>query len=227
MDNARTEKLAQRRAAGAALVAGPVIFFVAEFIAAAAWTDPPYSYTFHFISDLGVKGPSTLFGQYMQSPLYWVMNLGFFLFGLVILAGVVLLRGLSGWRRFAVVTAAIVLAVGGILLAVFPGSGEALEDGTGEFHSLGAFAGFLSANVLAIMLGAMRRRIELSRALGRTLVAAGVIGLLSTVLYLAAIFSSGDTIIGIVGLIERGAVYPFLIGTICLGVASWRRRRIQ
>src|SRR5258706_12097441 len=104
----------QRRTAGALLIAGPVIFLLAELIAAAAWTDPPYSYTYHFISNLGVRGPSELFGQYMYSPLAWVMNTGFFLFGITILAGVVLLRGLSGWRRWAALVPATLLAVGGV-----------------------------------------------------------------------------------------------------------------
>jgi hypothetical membrane protein len=66
---------ARCRAAGALLIAGPAIFVLGEFIAAAAWTDPAYRYTNHFISDL--HGPSTLFGQYMYSPLAWVMNTGF------------------------------------------------------------------------------------------------------------------------------------------------------
>jgi hypothetical protein len=80
----------QRRATGAALIASGGIYFTAEFIAAAAWTDPPYSYTYHFISDLGVHGPSTGFGQYMYSPLAWVMNAGFILFGIAAFAGVVM-----------------------------------------------------------------------------------------------------------------------------------------
>jgi hypothetical protein len=56
---------ARRRAAGVALSASGFIFFLAEFVAAAAWTDPPYSYTYHYISDWGVHGPSTAFDQYM------------------------------------------------------------------------------------------------------------------------------------------------------------------
>ena len=84
----------QRRAAGALLVAGAGIFFLAEFIAAAAWTDPPYSYTYHYISDLGVHGPVEALKQYMYSPLAWVMNTGFFLFGITVFVGVVMLRGL-------------------------------------------------------------------------------------------------------------------------------------
>jgi hypothetical membrane protein len=216
-------RLPQRRAAGALLIAGPAIFLLAEFVAAAAWTDPPYSYTYHFISNLGVHGPSTLFGQYMYSPLAWVMNTGFILFGITILAGVVLLRGLSGWRRWAALLPAALLAVGGVLLGLFPGSGEALEDGTGDYHAMGAFAGFIGANVMAIMLGRMRRRVVFSPGIGRALTTVGVIGLLSTTAYLIMIMLSADgSTIGIIGLIERGATHPFLVGLLFAGASIWR-----
>lgn len=218
----KTISPARGRIAGALLLAGPVIFLLAEFVAAAAWTDPGYSYTHHFISNLGVQGPSTLFGQYMYSPLALVMNTGFFLFGITILAGVTALPGLSGWRRWVVLFPAALLAIGGVLLALFPGSGEALENGNGEYHSLGAFAGFVGANVLAILLGGMRRRIGFSSKVGRALVTVGAIGLLSTALYLSTIVSSGDTVIGIIGLIERGATHPFLIGVLCAGISISR-----
>ncbi|MFF9477965.1 DUF998 domain-containing protein [Streptomyces sp. NPDC014733] len=215
----------QRRVAGALLIAGPVIFLLGEFISAAAWTHPAYSYTYNFISNLGVHGPSTLFGQYMHSPLAWVMNAGFFLFGITILAGVATLRDLAHGRRWAVLGPAALLAVGGVLLALYPGSGEALKDGTGEYHSMGAFAGFTGGNVLAIVLGRRWQRIGVSARMGRALVTVGVIGLISMLLYLAVIITSGDHVIGIIGLIERGAVHPFLIGLVCAGAAICGRRR--
>ena len=209
----------RRRTAAALLIAGPVIFLLAEFIAAMAWTNPPYSYTYHFISDLGVHGPSTLFGQYMYSPLAWVMNTGFIGFGITILAGIAALGGLSGWRRWAALVPAALLAVGGVLLGLFPGSGEAMKDGTGGFHALGAMAGFIGGNVLAIVVGSMRRRVGLSPGSGRGLVAVGVIGLVSMVAYFADVMSGANIV---VGLIERGAVHPFLIGLIYAGVSIWR-----
>jgi peptidoglycan/LPS O-acetylase OafA/YrhL len=157
----------------------------------------------------------------MYSPLSWVMNAGFFLFGIVILAGVAALRGLSGRRRLAALVPAIVLALGGVLLALFPGSGEALETIRGDFHAMGAFAGFLGGNILAILLGAMRRRIGFSSRIGRTLVAVGVIGLISTAAYFIMLVSSdGGGAIGLAGLIERGATHPFLIGLLCAGAAK-------
>ncbi|MFB7657699.1 MULTISPECIES: DUF998 domain-containing protein [unclassified Streptomyces] len=215
----------QRRVAGALLVAGPAVFLLGEFISAAAWTDPAYSYTYHFISNLGVHGPSTLFGQYMYSPLAWLMNTGFLLFGITILAGTATLRDLSGGRRWATLVPATLLAVGGVLLALYPGSGEALDNGTGEYHSMGAFAGFIGGNVLAIVLGRRWRRIGIPPRMGRALTTVGVIGLISMVLYLALILTAGDNPIGIIGLIERGAVHPFLIGLLCAGASIWKRRR--
>jgi Protein of unknown function (DUF998) len=214
----------QRRTAGALLIAGPVIFLLAEFIAAAAWTDPPYSYTYHFISNLGVHGPSTLFGQYMYSPLAWVMITGYFLNGITILAGIAMLRGLLGWRRWAALVPATLLAVGGVLLGLFPGFGEAMNDGIGDFHVLGALAGFIGGNVLAIVLGSMHRRVGLSPKLGRALVTVGVIGLVSMVAFFADVISGANVL---VGLIERGAIHPFLIGLICAGVSIWHRRSLD
>jgi len=213
----------QRRAAGVLLAAGPAVLLLVEFISAAAWTDPPYSYTYNFISNLGVRGPSTLFGQYMASPLYWLMNTGFIVFGIVIFAGVTLLKGLSGTRRLAVMTAALLLAVGGVLLGLFPGSGESLNDGSGEFHTLGAFGGFLSGNVLAIMLGRMHSRIGLSKGTGRALVAVGAVGLLATITYVLVLVNGGETV-GIIGLIERGATHPFLVGTLYAGLSLVRQQ---
>jgi hypothetical membrane protein len=226
--SAETESIApadrtmQRRAAGAVLVAGPVIYFLAEFIAAAAWTDPPYSYTYHFISNLGVHGPSELLGQYMYSPLAWVMNTGFFLFGITVFVGVALLRGLRGRRRWAVLVPAGLLAVGGVVLAFFPGSGEAANSGAGDLHGLGAMAGFIGGNALVILLGRMHRRVRLSPGIGRGLVIAGVAGLLSMVAFFADVTSGANVLIG---LVERGVIYPFLIALGCAGAAIWRGSR--
>jgi hypothetical membrane protein len=216
--------LRRRRAAGILLIVGPAIFFLAEFIAAAAWTDPPYSYTYHFISNLGVQGPSELMGQYMYSPLAWVMNSGFFLFGFPILAAAALLPGLRGWRRMTVLLTAAVLAGGGVMLALFPGSGESMTDGTGDFHLLGAIAGFVAGNILAIVLGSMRRRVALPPTVGKALIAAGVVGLLAMAAYFTDLISGANVL---VGLIERGIIYPFLVGLICAGAALLARPALR
>ena len=213
----------QRRAAGALLVAGAVIFFLAEFIAAAAWTDPPYSYTYHYISNLGVHGPVEALNQYMYSPLAWVMNTGFFLFGITVLVGVIRLRGLRGWRRWAAFILATLVAVGGVLLAFFHGDGK-VTDGAVDYHSLGALASIVGGNVLVILLGRLHRLIGVARKPGRAMVVLGVFGLVSLVAFLALAGSGANVLIG---LVERCAVYPVLIGLICAGVSIWNRRTLD
>lgn len=213
--------MTQRRSAGAVLVAAPVVFFLAEFIAAAAWTDPPYSYTFHYISNLGVRGPSEALGQVMNSPLAWVMNTGFFLFGMLSLTGVAMLRGVRGRRRWAVLVPATLLAAGGILLAVFPGSAEALANGTDAYHGLGALAAIVGGNVLVIVLGRLRRLIGVARRPGGAMVWLGAFGLVSMVGFLAVAGSGANVLIG---LVERCAVYPLLFGLLCAGGSIWNRR---
>lgn len=66
------------------------------------------------------------------------------LFGITLFISSAMLRGLQGWRRWAVLTPAALLAVGGVLLALFPGSGES-TNGTIDYHALGAFAGMSAA----------------------------------------------------------------------------------
>jgi len=204
------------RGAGTALMASGGVFFAAEFIAAAAWTNPPYSYTYHFISDLGVHGPSTGFGQYMYSPLAWVMNAGFILFGIAAFAGVVLLKGLPGRRRWVAIVLAALLAVGVTLVGLFPGSGEAIENGTAAYHGLGAFAAFICGNLLVIRLGRAYQFLGVPRGLGRALVVLGIVGFVSLAAFMADLSSGAGVLIG---LFERGAVYSVTIGLISVGVA--------
>ena len=204
-------------------MAGGVIFFVAEFITAAAWTDPPCSYTYHFISNLGVHDRSEVFGQLMYSPFALVMNTGLVLFGLVASAGVLMLSGLRGARRWAVVATAAAVAAGGVLVGLFPGSAEAVADGTDSYHSLGAFALFIGGNVLTILLGAAHEQIGISQKLGRTLVALGTLGLVSMAAFMGVLVSGANVLIG---LFERGAVYPFLISLIVVGATLWKRRSL-
>jgi hypothetical membrane protein len=209
----------RRRAAGATLAAGSALFFLLEFIAAAAWRDPPYSYTYHYISDLGVHGPLEALGQYMYSPLAWVMNAGFFVFGISVLAGGALLDGLHGWRRWVLLTMTTLVGAGGIVLANFPGDGEADRQGTLDYHSLGAMAAIAGGNVLIILIGRLYRHLGIARRTAKVLVLLGIFGLVSTVAFLAVAGSGANVL---VGLVERCAVYPVLFGLIGAGVSIWK-----
>lgn len=201
------------------LIAGAMVFFVTEFITAAAWSHPAYSYTYDFISNLGVRGPSTLFGQYMISPLSWLMNTGFVTFGVLLFAGISLLPLKRGWQRWTILLLGLLLAIGGIFVGVFHGSGEALANGTGAYHSMGAFLAFISGNVLFGLLGTKRVGLPIDAKARGLLRILGSLGLLCTVLYVVLLIASPDNHpIIIIGLIERGAVYPMLISALYLGI---------
>ncbi|GEP19741.1 DUF998 domain-containing protein [Pediococcus argentinicus] len=203
------------------LILGGAIFFIAEFITAAAWSHPAYSYTYNFISDLGVRGPSTLFGQYMISPLSWVMNTGFIVFGIVLFGGILILPLNSGYRRWIVIILGLLLAIGGVLVGVFHGSGEALVDGTGAYHSMGAFIAFISGNVLFWVLSSKKVGLDISDKSRSILKYLSITGLVCTVLYVTTLVLSTDAHpIIIIGLIERGAVYPMLFNAIYLGMSQ-------
>lgn len=213
----QSTQIVQTRIAASFLVAGSLIFLVSEFVAAAAWTDPPYSYTYHYISDLGVRGPLVLLGKSMNSPLSWVMNIGFFLFGIAYLIGVMMLKGLRSWRRGGAFALAFSIAVGGMLLALNPGTG-APPAGNVYYHGLGALASILGGNLLLILLGCLHQAVDIAKKPGCAIVVLGIFGLVSFVAFLA-LAGSGANIL--MGLIERLAVYPITIGFIVAGVSIW------
>ena len=222
-EQAEVPRTMQRRAAGLALAAAGVIFLLAESITAAAWTDPPYSYTYHYISDLGVHGPLEALGQFMYSPLAWVMNTGFFLFGIAVFAGVALLNGLRGWRRWGLCLLALLVGAGGVVLAFFPGDGEADRLGNVDYHGLGAMAAIVGGNVLIILLGRLHRRLGLARKTGKIMVLLGAFGLVSMVAFVVVAGSGANILIG---LVERCAVYPVLIGLLCAGLSIGNRQSL-
>jgi hypothetical protein len=75
--------------------------------------------------------------------------------------------------------------------------------------------------VLIVLLGRLHRFIGVGRKPGRAMVGLGAFGLVSLVAFLALAGSGANVLIG---LVERCAVYPVLIGLICAGVSIWNRR---
>jgi hypothetical protein len=106
-------------------------------------------------------------------------------------------------------------------VGLVPGSGEALDDGTAAYHGLGAFAAFLCGNALVIVLGRTHRFLGVPRGAGRALVVLGTLGFVSLAAFMADLASEANVLIG---LWERGAVYPVMIGLIVVGVALRQRR---
>lgn len=114
-------------------------YLVLEAVAAAAWHDPPYRYTFNYISDLGAAG----------SPLAVVMNVAFLVQGTgFLVVGLVVAAHVRGPRRLLVAALASAHAVGNVLVAAFPSS-----SGSG-FHLAGAVLAIAGGNLAAIAVGA-------------------------------------------------------------------------
>lgn len=211
------KQMKKQRIAAWLLLIGPAIFLITEFITATAWSDPAYSYTYDFISNLGVRGPSKLFGQEMNSPLSWLMNTGFITFGVVTFAGIFLLNFKKRGHKLLSIVLGATLMLGSTLVGVFHGSGEALIDGTGMYHSIGAFMAFIAGNALLIFISRPKTGV-INITKQHLYMGLGVFGLIGIVIYTTAImFAATDHQIIIIGLIERCAIYPFLVGLILVG----------
>ncbi len=131
-------------------------YLVTEAVAALAWKNPVYSYSNNYISDLGVSGPPVTFmGRLIYSPLYWVMNAGFFVEGVLAVLAAFLLMPLftkKTWRTI-IPLIAILHGVGITLVAIFHGSADATKEYTGVMHVTGAALAIIFGNVQCICAG--------------------------------------------------------------------------
>lgn len=173
-------------------------FFVAETIAQLQ-TDGTYHRADDVISLLGTP----------ISSAHLLMNTSFVVQGLLIGAGIVLLRpaltGTGGRLAPAFLTAA---AVGVVLVGVFPADGQtALHQAGAGLHLLGGGLGLLA------LAYAVRPR---SEALGTTLALLGLVSTSMTVFFVAGItgwLGTGGT--------ERAAAYPIPVGLALAGAGLW------
>lgn len=199
------------------LVAAQLIYLAGETIAALAWKTPPYSYAFNYVSDLGVPGPpSEAFGQLVYSPLAGVMNAGFFLYGaLSITATLLLVRPNGDIRGLVLGALGLCFGAGGILLALFPGSQFSIESGLIILHTLGALLAIAAGNVLSIAVAVFRRRLGVPLPLAVISLILGIVGLVFFVIFQFVARADGTQLIG---LVERGAIYPFVATQLLFGV---------
>ncbi len=204
-----------QRIAGILLILAPVQYWIFEAISAAAWHKPSYSYTYNWVSDLGVTAARTEFeGRVVSSPLHALMNGSFTALGLVVLIATVLLflsqKGLRG--RAAILAFGIVFAGGSWLVAGFP------ENTIGALHLTGAFGNIVGGNVFVILLGTLEAVAASRRPLRLVFVGLGALGLIATVLLFALhSFYNGGT--------ERVAAYSYMVGFAVAGIALLSNRR--
>ncbi|MFF7952589.1 DUF998 domain-containing protein [Streptomyces griseorubiginosus] len=213
--------------AGALLVLlGPLVSWVAEFITAAAWQDPPYSPLYNWVSHLGLTGPpQTAFGQVANSPLGAVMDTGWVIYGILLIVGTFLLFDpRKGARPVVILSLAVLAGVGVSLVGIFQGSNANVDNGLIAFHTVGAQGVMLAGNLMAITVGTGGARIGLSRRRSIASTALGAAGLIAFPLFMTDVFTGW---MWNIGLFERAVIYPIMIGHALLGssVAATRRHR--
>lgn len=214
------------RLGAALLLLGPIVSWVAEFITAAAWQEPHYAPLYNWVSHLGLTGPSqTAFGQVGNSPLGAVMDTGWVVYGLSLIIGAVLTFDLRrGGRPIAIVIFAIISGVGVSLVGLFQGSNENVANGLISFHQFGAQGVIVAGNIMAILVGAAGTRTGLSRGRSTASVMLGIIGLASFAVFMTDVFSGWAWNIG---MFERGAIYPIMVGHVLLGAGLLVGHRAQ
>jgi Predicted membrane protein len=194
------------RLAGALLWCLCFQFFVAERIAANAWS-VPYDWSRNFISDLGAVDCAERVGdpaRYVCSPLNGLMNASFVVQGLLIAAGATLLRGAFPGGRLGGAGLWLVGNSGPSLIAV----GLAPEDANARVHFAGAAVHLVCGGLEMVLLGVallLRRHrpgtVPLSAA-GILTAAAGAVGLTGTALLTGNLLGRGA------GGMERIGGYP-------------------
>lgn len=199
-----------------AWIAAVAATFAGQFTAQAAWDSrDAYSWARNNISDLGMEscrtwGPDD---RFVCSPWHDVANIGFGLYGLLLVAGVIALmpvlqRGVTG------VIAAGLLCLTGLGSALV---GAAPADVNGSLHESGAALVFVAGNLamIAAMPALRRSGMRGVAYLGVTL---GVIGLISIPLFL------GDAHLGLGrGGIERVVVWSLDVWNVAVAVAVVHR----
>ena len=217
---------AAARAGALLILLGPLVSWVAEFITAAAWQDPPYSPLYNWVSHLGLTGPpQTAFGQVANSPLGAVMDAGWVIYGSLLIIGAFLVFDpRKGTRPIVIMILAVLAGVGVSLVGIFQGSNANVDNGLIALHTVGAQGVMLAGNIMAIAVGTGGTRIGLTKGRSLASTALGTAGLITFPLFMTDVFTGW---MWNIGLFERAVIYPIMIGHALLGssVAAAQRHR--
>ncbi|WP_326551793.1 DUF998 domain-containing protein [Micromonospora sp. NBC_01813] len=200
--------------AGVALIAAGILFIIGEAVAAAGWPDDSYSYITNVISDLGVSSPAeTNEGIWIHSPAAWAINSGWVINGaLTLVAAIVFRRILRASRTGSwVFGLAIAYSAGLCVVATFHNAPAWML----PYHAIGAMVGMGGGNIAMFLTGLLLRKAKGYSLTSLYFTVAGIFGFSCLIL----------TFVGpqdYVGLIERGAAYPFLIAQVVGGAVICR-----
>ncbi|TGY86287.1 DUF998 domain-containing protein [Cellulomonas shaoxiangyii] len=215
-DDARPRRRDVRRhLVGGLLLLATVQVLVVEAVVASAWDVVPYSRADHYVSDLGLAECAELTGRTVCSPLHALMNTGFVVHAVLVVAAAVLLRDLvPGRARPWVVAAVLVHAVGVAWVGLVPGSLAEPVGGLPRYvvHNVGSVMAVVGGNVGALVAGAALLRRH--RAWAVTSLLLGGIGAVATVLDVVGV----DPGLGVGGS-QRATMYPIVVWLVLTGAA--------
>ena len=205
-------------AGGACWSVGVVLYVVAQIIAALAWTRP-YSLKNNYISDLG----NTACGMfhvphgtpdYVCSPDHGLMNAAFVIFGVLTIAGAVLLRRIwpTGHLARWALALWILSGVGKIIVGLVP------ENTHIGLHLLGALSDPLASVSVFLLSLAIRRTSHAIAVIG---IVVAVVGLVGAVLSTGGEVAGSSLYLGLgVGGAERLASYPGSLWMLMIGIIA-------
>jgi hypothetical protein len=176
----------------------------------------PFTPLYNWVSHLGLTGPAQdAFGQVGNSPLGAVMDIGWIIYGILLVVGTLLLFDLrKGARPIIITILAIVAGIGVSLVGIFQGSNANVENGLIAFHTFGAQGVMIFGNIMAIVVGANGMRIGIGRGRSIACITLGIVGLIAFPIFMADVFSGWAWNIG---MFERAVIYPIMIAHVLLG----------
>jgi hypothetical membrane protein len=218
-----------RQYIGAWSVLSVLQYFAAESAVIGAWAGPqPYDRRTGFISDLGAVTCGIFDGRAVCSPLHLLMNASFFVQGLGILLGALLLSsgllrvaaragaparpGEKPWRAAVAVRILMATAGAGTMMV-----GLVPEDVGSPFHFAGALMFFIAGALGLITLGVVWLR---KTPLGWFILVCGAVSL-------SALVVGGLTGMDVPepGILERLMGYPVTVGLAAAGLVIAQRVR--
>lgn len=188
-----------------------VQYFITQWLVAQAW-QPPYSWRFKTISDLGNTVCGMYADRFVCSPYAAWMNASFIVLGAAMIAGAGLIYQEFRQTRLSAVgfSAMAIAGAGTIMVGLFP------ENQPGPWHELGASLPFVIGNIGLVILGFA---LPLGRKIKWYTLLSGVIALIALALFAIQLYGN----LGIGGL-ERVLAYPQTVWLIVFGIYMTRNR---
>jgi hypothetical membrane protein len=205
-------------ARGAALWVGAAVGYLVLEAAAAASFEPSYSYARNYISDLGVADGRMVRGRMIDSPGAYLMQIAFYLQGILFFAGATLIVGLPDNRRARTFLGLVAAnAVGNIVVGTVH---------SGKVHVAGAALAIVGGNAAILTGSAVVGRVGGHRWYRNISTFAAALGLLCLIMLMVNSATMKSNLLPN-GAWERGSVYPITAWQLITGAYLLTVRRIR